>query len=745
MERQVDGHVVWLRGSFDLRGRANASRRLLETLDRTGPNDALAVDDAHWLPDAVVERIVDITERLPVCVARSPWPDSAALRELDEALTLHDSADRLRLLDSSSLEAMLDVLLVDDGADRDVLLNLTGGSAGLVRLLVDTDQLPATTDGLDLPPEVIDAVVRRARSSGPDVLAAAHAMTLGADLADAARLVDDNRLEAASAAPDVSDLERRLRTSGLVVGDRLIAVAATAIAADMTEHDRSQAIVILSSDGEALDPIDRARLIHRSGESRQPEERAAAAVFLGAENAAASIAALADLTTPSAASSAFVLDMRSMRWERASRRIAGHGVDPAGTLAGLASVLGGDQVPAPIDVPVGSAVGHQMLADLHRVIHAFAAGDDVQVCELGTRIVDDAISARIDIGTGWSPAAIAGALITSAGRPDAARRLLRAAIAAGLAGPGEQPSHHLLAAYADVACGEFSAALDLVRSGPQPEWQHRDHFLLAALDAAIARRSGDTTRLRDAWKRAAPIVDRQLLTWLLLEPTIEVLAAGTRVGDTTSIERARTQLAAQTDRWGQGGPAVAMVAWTDLQLGVASEDWSGVESAARSLGATTSPDARSAARRGAASVWSGIAGRLGITGAHGDTTPPDGLDSVIAALLAVGDAWEASRLLGQIALDHPDPAAARSLLEQARLLVSDPVEAADGLVAAGLSEREADVARLVAEGRTYKAIGAQLFISAKTVEHHVARIRQRLGATSRAELLTMIRELAGDP
>ena len=44
------------------------------------------------------------------------------------------------------------------------------------------------------------------------------------------------------------------------------------------------------------------------------------------------------------------------------------------------------------------------------------------------------------------------------------------------------------------------------------------------------------------------------------------------------------------------------------------------------------------------------------------------------------------------------------------------------------------------DGRTHREIGAQLFISAKTVEHHVARIRQKLGAGSKAELLAAIRE-----
>ena len=56
-----------------------------------------------------------------------------------------------------------------------------------------------------------------------------------------------------------------------------------------------------------------------------------------------------------------------------------------------------------------------------------------------------------------------------------------------------------------------------------------------------------------------------------------------------------------------------------------------------------------------------------------------------------------------------------------------------------LSEREREVAELLLLGMPYRDIGAQLFISAKTVEHHVARIRRRLGAESRSEMLSMLR------
>ena len=43
------------------------------------------------------------------------------------------------------------------------------------------------------------------------------------------------------------------------------------------------------------------------------------------------------------------------------------------------------------------------------------------------------------------------------------------------------------------------------------------------------------------------------------------------------------------------------------------------------------------------------------------------------------------------------------------------------------------------DGLTHKEIGAILFISPKTVEHHVARIRQKLGAATRAEMLAGLR------
>ena len=57
--------------------------------------------------------------------------------------------------------------------------------------------------------------------------------------------------------------------------------------------------------------------------------------------------------------------------------------------------------------------------------------------------------------------------------------------------------------------------------------------------------------------------------------------------------------------------------------------------------------------------------------------------------------------------------------------------APDPAAAAGLTAREAEVLRLLAEGRTDREIGAALFISDKTASRHVANILLKLGVGTR--------------
>ena len=51
----------------------------------------------------------------------------------------------------------------------------------------------------------------------------------------------------------------------------------------------------------------------------------------------------------------------------------------------------------------------------------------------------------------------------------------------------------------------------------------------------------------------------------------------------------------------------------------------------------------------------------------------------------------------------------------------------------GLTDRELEVLRLVAAGRTNRDIAADLFISAKTASVHVSNIMAKLGAANRTQ------------
>jgi two-component system response regulator NreC len=66
----------------------------------------------------------------------------------------------------------------------------------------------------------------------------------------------------------------------------------------------------------------------------------------------------------------------------------------------------------------------------------------------------------------------------------------------------------------------------------------------------------------------------------------------------------------------------------------------------------------------------------------------------------------------------------------ARLAVAPPEGPPDDL-----TTREVDVLRLIALGHTNVEIGAQLFLSTRTVETHRAHIQQKLRRTTRAELV----------
>ncbi len=109
------------------------------------------------------------------------------------------------------------------------------------------------------------------------------------------------------------------------------------------------------------------------------------------------------------------------------------------------------------------------------------------------------------------------------------------------------------------------------------------------------------------------------------------------------------------------------------------------------------------------------------------------------------EAATAGTLLGQALRACGDEAGARAAFETAAALfnhIGARVEArlADGRpgapvrppLPAGLTEREVEVLRLVATGRTNNEIAADLYLSAKTVSRHLSNIFTKIGVTSRA-------------
>ena len=82
------------------------------------------------------------------------------------------------------------------------------------------------------------------------------------------------------------------------------------------------------------------------------------------------------------------------------------------------------------------------------------------------------------------------------------------------------------------------------------------------------------------------------------------------------------------------------------------------------------------------------------------------------------------------ALDLGDAAVyARQQIDVAR---RDPSPRARQARPGGLSRREIEVLRLVADGRTAGEIATQLFISSRTAEHHIQNIYTKIGVSSRA-------------
>lgn len=106
-------------------------------------------------------------------------------------------------------------------------------------------------------------------------------------------------------------------------------------------------------------------------------------------------------------------------------------------------------------------------------------------------------------------------------------------------------------------------------------------------------------------------------------------------------------------------------------------------------------------------------------------------------MLAAGNRTEVQRLL-RTASESAESLGAQALSAEITLLARSAridlgVPSAVAGPALGLTERETEVLRLVADGRSNKEIAGELFISAKTVSVHVSNVLAKFGVRTRGE------------
>jgi DNA-binding CsgD family transcriptional regulator len=324
--------------------------------------------------------------------------------------------------------------------------------------------------------------------------------------------------------------------------------------------------------------------------------------------------------------------------------------------------------------------------------------------------------------------------------------VLDRAVAAEMGGTLMSVRHRLLQAWIRMVQGNLAAARDQLVALKKNvrEFEPRDWIFAVALEIGVARRNSDVATLRRTWEQACEAVLRHPVDLFTFLPLAEFAAAAARLRDQhrldPHLQEARNLLAQL------GSPPLWSTSfhWGGLHAAIIAEETSVAEEHAEALAANREYSRYCSIMSTAAESWLDVvAGKV----------DPDQVEDAARGLHAAGQWWDGSRLAGQAAIRTSDRQAMVRLLDCARLLqgrpvsarkpAETPVSAPETTDGAKLSDREREVAQHVLDGLTYKQVGDRLFISAKTVEHHMARIRQRLGCTSRSELLGQLRQILG--
>ncbi|WP_410643979.1 LuxR C-terminal-related transcriptional regulator [Amycolatopsis sp. lyj-346] len=343
-----------------------------------------------------------------------------------------------------------------------------------------------------------------------------------------------------------------------------------------------------------------------------------------------------------------------------------------------------------------------------------------------------------------SPAALAALVALHTGELALAESVLARALDGGIGGDLLAARHRLLLGWVAMTAGDLAKAAEHRDAVAGRPLEARDELFFATLELGLARRASDLVGLQRSWNRAYQASMRQQADLFTLLPLGELAIAAARTGAFAKLsgqfERAHGLLA----RLGEPPLWTVSLVWHELHAAITLEDADAVKAHLATLTTHAHCGRHPRALATAAQGWLAVLG---------GTFDPDAITAAAAELHDLGLRWDAARLAGQAAIRTSDRKAMVQLLEAARQFQGTAArrepgassEPAAGAGLAALSERELEVARLIVEGLTYKQAGSKLFISGKTVEHHMARIRGKLGAADRRELLATLRELLTRP
>lgn len=322
--------------------------------------------------------------------------------------------------------------------------------------------------------------------------------------------------------------------------------------------------------------------------------------------------------------------------------------------------------------------------------------------------------------------------------------------------------HRLLQGWVRMLDGQLTLASADLATTASADLHRRDALWAASLATAIARRGGDTGAMQKHWYAAVEVLSEYSMDLLSLLPLGELWVAAARLNQVDRLKHSLDEAFGLLAALGDPTLWAVPLHWAGVHAGITANDPAAVAPHGQALTAAATRSAFAAALAGAGRAW------LRVLANHVDVGD---VAAAARGLAGYGLTWDATRLASQAALQTPDQRVSGAMLQVARDLklnaagdaeapgsdsgpstgagpsaASGPSGPSGGAVAtpfARLSDREREVAELLLQGMQYRDIGSQLLISAKTVEHHVARMRRRLGAESRSEMLSMLRAIVG--